>query len=82
MLLLVVGTQLTAGVVPGCLSGATFGAAREVMALAPLVMGLYKLDLPQAMMLLPRLRSLLHRVNYMLVLGGGILLMIAALKFK
>jgi hypothetical protein len=73
--LVLLGAQLTAGVLLGGVAGAVFGATREALALLPGLRG----DDPQATMaLLPRLRPTVRRLNALVALGGGLALVLAA----
>ena len=73
--LLLGGAQLTAGLALGLASGAVFGAARQAMALVP-VLGRFAPD--RTMGLMETLRPLARRANAMLIVGGGLLLVLAS----
>jgi hypothetical protein len=71
--LLLAGTQLTAGVVFGALSGAVFGATRQ--GLAPMF-SLLRTDHEAVMDLLPDLRATARHLNVLVTLGGGLILVL------
>jgi hypothetical protein len=72
--LVLLAAQLTGGVALGLVSGALFGAARQVTALLPL---LRRLDPGQTMGLLETLRPAARRLNAALIVAGGIVLVLA-----
>ena len=65
--------QLTGGVALGLISGALFGAARQMTALLPL---LGRLDPRQTMGLLETLRPAVRRLNAALIVAGGLVLVL------
>jgi hypothetical protein len=69
--LLLLGSQLTAGVALGAVSGAIFGGVREMTALVPV---LRRFDLDHTMNLLETMRPLARRLNIAFVVLGGIVL--------
>lgn len=73
--LLLVGAQLTAGPLLGFAAGAVFGAARQTMAMFPV---LRRLGPEQTMDLLATLRPGVRRLNAVVVLAGGLLLVLAS----
>lgn len=75
-LLVVFGTQLTVGVVLGCLSGALFGATREALALLPLIWKRDKTDPEKIMELLPALAPIVQRFNVIWIFAGSLLLLL------
>ncbi len=79
-LLVILGTQLTSGVVLGCMSGALFGGTREAMALI-LFLSKHKEEAkPSEMMqLLPVLAPKARRLNTIWILGGSLLLVLTSL---
>lgn len=72
--LLFLGVQATAGVILGILSGALFGGVREILALYP---GLRRCSLAETAAFLPRLGASFRFVNVIVVVGGGLLLVLA-----
>jgi hypothetical protein len=73
--LVLLGAQLTAGVLLGAATGAVFGVTRESLALVPGLRGAS----PEATMgLLPRLRPATRRLNALVALGGGLALVLIA----
>ena len=73
--LLLLGAQLTAGWQLGLLSGAVFGAFRQMTALGPV---LRQLDPGRTMRLLEVLRPHARRGNIGLIVAGGIVLILAS----
>jgi hypothetical protein len=73
--LLLLAVQLTGGVALGLISGALFGAARQAMALLPL---LGQLDPGRTMGLLETLRPVARRLNAALILAGGLILVLVS----
>ena len=74
------GTQLTSGVVLGCMSGALFGGVREAMALILLLSKHKEEAKPSEMMrLLHVLAPKAQRLNTIWILGGGLLLVLTSL---
>ncbi len=74
-LVVVLGVQLTAGVILGGASGAIFGTARETMALLALLPRRGEEASPTELMcLLPRLQAPARHLNLLWVVGGGLLL--------
>jgi hypothetical protein len=73
--LLLAGTQLTAGVLLGALSGAVFGATRQGTAL---VLPFLRTDHEALMDLLPEFRVPAGRLNALVALGGGLMLILTA----
>jgi hypothetical protein len=71
--LVLLGAQLTAGAALGALSGAAFGLTREGMALLP---GACRLDHGATMALLTKFRSPVRRLNAIVTLGAGLLLVV------
>jgi hypothetical protein len=71
--LVLLAAQVTGGLALGLLSGALFGAARQVTALVPL---LRRLDPGQTMDLLETHRSNARRLNAALVVVGGLVLIL------
>lgn len=74
--LVLVGAQLTAGWQLGLLSGALFGAFRQMTALGPV---LRQLDPGRTMHLLEVLRPYARRGNIGLIVAGGIVLVLVSL---
>ena len=70
------GAQLTAGPLLGLASGALFGATREATALLPVAR---RLGIEGTMDLLETLRPHARRLNAALVVGGGLVLVLASL---
>lgn len=78
--LVLLGTQLTSGVVLGSVSGALFGGVREAMALILFLSKHKKEAKPSEMMrLLPVLTPKAQRLNTIWILGGGLLLVLTSL---
>lgn len=73
--LLLVGAQFTAGWQLGLLSGAVFGAFRQMTALGPV---LRQLDPGRTMWLLEVLRPYARRGNIGLILVGGVVLVVVS----
>jgi hypothetical protein len=73
--LVLLSAQATAGLAVGALSGAVFGATRQGIALLPAVR---RLDLGETMALLPRFRSTVRRLNAVVALGAGLILVLLA----
>ena len=73
--LLLAGAQLTAGLALGLASGAIFGATRQAMAMAPV---LVRFAPERTMGLMEGLRPLARRANAALIVGGGLLLVLAS----
>jgi hypothetical protein len=71
--LVLLSAQLTAGVALGAISGGAFGLTREGMALVP---GVRRLDQGATMALLTRFRSPVRRLNAVVALGAGLLLVV------
>jgi hypothetical protein len=71
--LVLLAAQVTGGLALGLLSGALFGAARQVTALVPL---LRRLDPGQTMDLLETHRSDARRLNAALIVAGGLVLIL------
>jgi hypothetical protein len=71
--LVLAGTQLTAGVLLGALSGAVFGATRQGIAL---VLPLLRADHEAVMDLLPDFRAPAQRLNALVAIGGGAILVL------
>jgi hypothetical protein len=71
--LVLLAAQLTGGLALGLLSGALFGAARQVTALIPL---LGRLDPGRTMGLLETHRSDARRLNAVLIVAGGLVLIL------
>jgi hypothetical protein len=71
--LVLLAAQLTGGVVLGLVSGALFGAARQATALLPL---LNRLDPGRTMALLETLRPVARRLNAVLIVVGGLVLVL------
>lgn len=77
-LLILLGTQLTSGVILGCASGAIFGGTREAMALIPLLCKYNEEVSPSKIMqLLPALATKVQKFNTIWILGGSSLLLLA-----
>src|SRR5713101_925386 len=78
--LVILGSQLTSGVVLGSISGALFGGVREAMVLILLLNQHGKETKPSDMMwLLPALSPKVQRLNVIWVFGGSLLLVLASL---
>ncbi len=76
--LILLTTQLTSGVILGCLSGALFGSVRQLVALLPLSQKQYRLCPERAGMLMPTLTRPVSLLNSLLILGGGSILLLTA----
>jgi hypothetical protein len=74
--LVVLATQLTAGVALGAASGAVFGASRETLALVPLIWLSNKGQPADLVKVLPVSAITVGSLNIVWLLGGGLLLML------
>lgn len=74
--LLLSGAQLTAGVALGAASGAVYGAVRQTTALVPVMR---RFDPSRTMGLLETLRPTARRLNLLLVVAGGAVLVVTSL---
>jgi hypothetical protein len=72
--LLLVGAQLTAGVLLGTLSGVVFGATRQGVAL---ILPLVRTNHEAVMDLLPTFHEPARRLNAVVAIGGGVFLVLA-----
>jgi len=74
--LVLLATQLTSGIVLGCVSGALFGGTRGAVSLLPLLgrqQRLHPEDLPH---FLPALKMKVQQLNVLWILMGGILFVV------
>jgi hypothetical protein len=70
--IVIVSVQLVSGAVLGSLAGAAYGASREAMALWPIAR---RLSSRQTMHLLPSFRRSAYRINIVLIIASGLLLL-------
>ncbi len=76
--LILLTTQLTSGIILGCVSGALFGGTREAVALLPLLgkrNRLHPEDLPR---FLPSLKTRVQQLNILWILIGSALLVLTS----
>lgn len=74
--LILLTTQLTSGLILGCLSGALFGGVRQLVALLPLSLQEYRLCPEKAGMLMSTLTRKVSLLNSFLIIGGGSILLL------